>query len=107
MEGTKVKERDPELIEVQDSTKKPAAETVKKEELSEEVRFNILRGWSKENGVLGLENIQLPAKFTDDFSPVDRNFAINGVAAKRDIHHREAILAVPFDLLVSPQTFKE
>ena len=73
----------------------------------EEARFNILKGWSAEKGVLGLENIVFPTSFSDEFSPADKKFAVTGVSARRDIRHRESILAIPFDCLISPKTFEE
>ena len=57
--------------------------------------------------MLGLEKIELFQDFSDQFAPVDKRFTIKGVAASRDIKHREAILAVPFSLLISPRTFQE
>lgn len=67
----------------------------------------MLKGWAEQSGVLGLENIVFPTNFSDDLSEVDKKFKIQGVAARRDIKHRESILAIPFDCLISPKTFQE
>ena len=64
-----------------------------------------MRGWAQEKGVKGLNNIVFPSGFSDDFYEADKNFKVNGVAARRDIGHREAILGVPFDLIMSSKTF--
>ena len=84
-------------------------EEVKEEEkeLSKEAKFNILRGWAQEKGVKGLNNIVFPSDFSEDFYEADKKFKVNGVAARRDIGHREAILGVPFDLIMSSKTFEE
>lgn len=73
----------------------------------EEVRFNIMKGWAVEKGALGLENVVFPTSYHDEFSPADKEFAVTGVAAHRDIGHRESIIAIPFDCLISPKTFKD
>ena len=90
---------------------KPAEEEKKGgddvEENSTEARFNILKGWSQEQGVLGLDQINFPVGFTDDFSPADKKFTFTGVQARRDFKHRESIIAVPFDCLISPKTFEK
>lgn len=65
----------------------------------------MLKEWSIENGVIGFDNIEIPATFSEELLPTDRKFGVNGVAAKRDINHREAILACPFSLLISRKTF--
>jgi len=51
--------------------------------------------------------IDFPRAFSDDFSEADKNFKFNGVAASRDFTHRESILAIPFECLISPKTFQE
>ena len=76
------------------------------EPLTLEGRFNLLKQWSIDKGVIGLENIDVPGMFYDDLLPTDRKFGVMGVVAKRDIKHREAVLAVPFSLLISRKTFK-
>ena len=40
----------------------------------QEASFNMLKGWAKESGVLGMENIDFPTFFTDDFSDADKKF---------------------------------
>ena len=91
----------PEVIEIVDPP------TTKVEEpLTLEGRFNLLKQWSIDKGVIGLDNIDVPGMFYDDLLPTDRKFGVMGVVAKRDIKHREAILAVPFSLLISRKTFK-
>ena len=46
-------------------------------------------------GMLGLDNVEYPQVFGSGKD------VRNGVAAKRDIKHRESILAVPFNLLIT------
>jgi len=75
--------------------------------LSEEARYNLLKGWAKETGVLGLENVEFPVGFTDEYSEADKNFEFTGVKARRDIGHRKSIIAVPFNMLISIRTFEE
>ena len=58
-------------------------------------------------GVIGLENIVFPHEFKDEFCAADQKYSYTGVAARRDIHHREAILAVPFDIIISRKTFEK
>ena len=80
---------------------------VQKEPLNEEVRFNILKGWAMEHGVLGLEQVEFPATIYDNFMPTDSNFGYTGVRARADIGHRKPILAAPFSTLISPKTFED
>ena len=76
------------------------------EPLTLEGRFKVLREWGIANGVIGLDKVEIPATFSDALLPTDRKFGVMGVAAKRDIKHREAILACPFSLLISRKSFK-
>ena len=73
----------------------------------EEVRWNMLKGWVADQGTIGLENVVFPTSYTDEFSPADKKFAVTGVAAHRDINHREGIISVPFSLLISKLTFQQ
>ena len=89
----------PQVIEVVDP--EPKAE----QKLTTEQRFNILKGWAKEQGCVGLENIRVPAEFSDDFCAADKNFSYTGVEAAVDIHHRKPVMGAPFSTLISPKTF--
>ena len=71
------------------------------------MKIDTIKGWASENGVIGLENIVFPSHFTEELLEADKKFTYTGVAARRDIGHRESILAVPFDCLISPRTFRE
>ena len=57
--------------------------------------------------MIGLENIVFPVQFSEELFEADKKFTYTGVAARRDIPHRGAVLAVPFECLISPRTFKE
>ena len=57
--------------------------------------------------MIGLENIVFPSSFSEEMFAADKRFTYTGVAARRDIGHREAILAIPFECLISPRTFRE
>ena len=41
-----------------------------------------------EKGVIGFDNIEIPATFSEELFPADRKFGVMGVAAKTDIAHR-------------------
>ena len=71
-----------------------------------ETRLNLLLGWASEMGALGLDNVDFPRYFSENFTESDKNFKVEGVSARRDIRHRESILAVPFDMILSPKTFE-
>ena len=65
-----------------------------------------MKGWAKEQGCVGLENVTFPTHFSDDFSPADKNFSYTGVSAAIDIEHRKPIVGAPFSALISPRTFQ-
>ena len=54
-----------------------------------------------------MDQIVFPSAFTDNFSEADKKFRVNGVMAGKDFLHRESILAVPLDCIISPRTFQE
>ena len=78
----------------------------KKKELTNEEKFKILNDWAIEKGVIGLDNVKIPSTFSENLFPVDQKFGVTGVGARVDIEHRKAILACPFSMLISTQTFK-
>ena len=75
--------------------------------MSKRDRHEMLRKWSTEKGALGLQNVDLLAEFADDFCPSDKDFRYEGIGAKRDIPHRQAFLAIPFEMIISPDTLKQ
>lgn len=77
------------------------------ESMSKRDKQEMLLKWSTKKGALGLQNVDLLAEFTDDFCPSDKDFSYTGIGARRDIPHRQAFLAVPFELIISADTFKK
>ena len=67
----------------------------------------MLLNWATEKGVLGLSNLDLHAQFSDDVLATDKDFKYDGVAARVDIPHRQAFLAIPLSLVLSYKTFLE
>ena len=58
-------------------------------------KYDMFRGWSKKAGILGFNNVAYPQEFGDGKNKYQ------GVVAKKDIRHREAIMAVPYHMLLS------
>ena len=77
------------------------------QELTKRDKLDLLYRWSMRKGVLGLENVELRAEFRDDVCETDKDFEYEGIRALSDIPHRKAFLAVPFELIISPNKFKE
>ena len=98
---SKLQQKEPQVIEIVDPKSNDWLKTV------EETKFNILKGWAEQKGVIGMDQIVFPHAFSDNFSEADKKFQVNGVMAGRDFSHRESILAIPFDCLISPKTFQE
>ena len=64
-------------------------------------KYDLFRAWSKKIGILGVENVEYPHMFGDE------KFKYPGTVAKRDIKHRESIIAVPFNLFISDKNISE
>ena len=67
----------------------------KDEEPQRFTKYDMFRGWSKKAGILGFDNVAYPKEFGDGKNK------FQGVVAKKDIKHREAIMAVPYNMLLS------
>ena len=55
----------------------------------------MFRSWTKKSGILGHDNVEYPHKFGRG------SFKYTGMVAKKDIKHRESIVAVPFNMMIS------
>ena len=67
----------------------------KDESLQRFTKYDLFRGWSKKVGILGFDNVAYPKEFGNGKNK------FHGVVAKKDIKHREAIMAVPYSMLLS------
>ena len=62
-----------------------------------------MRAWCSGRGILGLDRVEYPHYF----GGTSEENSYSGMAATRDIKHREAILAVPTSLLLSTKMVKQ